>query len=141
MDDILLKEIMISNVITAHYEESLSRIEEKFRVRGVRHVPILDETRRVVGMFTRNDLAKCLAPHRTEDGLVYDKDAMNEFVLKYVMTPEPTVLGPEDRLSRAVEIMARNKYGCIPIVGDHGTLLGIVTQVDVMKFLLRALKS
>lgn len=141
MKDIPLKEIMIANPVTANQEDLLSKVEEKFRIRGIRHIPIVNEQNRVVGMFTRNDLAKCLAPHKTEDGFSYDRQAMDEFTLKYVMATEPTTLGPEDPLSRAVEIMVRNKYGCIPIVKGDNTLLGIVTQVDIMKLLLRELRK
>ena len=141
MKDISLKEIMITHPVTANQEDPLSKVEEKFRIRGIRHVPIVDHENRVVGMFTRNDLARCLAPRRTEDGFAYDKGAMDEFSLKYVMAADPTTLGPEDLLSRAVEIMARNKYGCLPIVKEGNVLAGIVTQVDIMKLLLRELRT
>lgn len=141
MKDIPLKEIMIAHAVTANQEDLLSKVEEKFRMRGIRHVPVVDEKNRVVGMFTRNDLARCLAPRKTEDGFAYDKEAMDEFTLKYVMAEEPTTLGPEDLLSCAVEIMTRNKYGCIPIVKEDNVLVGVVTQVDIMKFLLRELRT
>ena len=141
MRNIPLKEIMITNAVTANPEEPLSKVEEKFRRRGIRHVPVVDDKNQVVGMFTRNDLARCLAPHKTEDGFAYDKEEMDQFSLKYVMAKDPTTLGPEDFLSHAVEIMARDKYGCIPIVKENKTLIGIVTQVDIMKLLLRELKK
>lgn len=141
MKNVPLREIMISNAVTANLEDSLSKVEEKFRMRGIRHIPVVDERNRVVGMFTRNDLARCLAPHKTEDGFAYDKEEMDQFTLKYVMARDPTTLGPGDLLSHAVDIMARDKYGCIPIVKEDGILVGIVTQVDIMRLLSRELKK
>jgi len=141
MENFPLKDIMITNVVTASPEEPLSKVEEKFRRRGIRHIPVVDDRNRVVGVFTRNDLARCLVPHKTEEGFSYDKEEMDQFMLKFVMAKDPTTLGPEDLLSHAVEIMARDKYGCIPIVKENKTMVGIVTQVDIMNLLLRELKK
>ncbi len=138
MKDIPLKDIMVTGVITARVEDSLSEVESKFRVNGIRHVPVVDDRNHLLGIFTRNDLARCLAPHRTEDGsYYYDEDEMNRFVLRFVMTKHPLTLGPEDTLKQAVEIMASEKYGCIPIVKADGTLVGILTPIDVLKYISR----
>jgi len=140
--DIFLREIMIAEVITAHIEDTLSEVEEKFRANGIRHVPVVDDKNRIIGIFTRNDLARCLAPHRTEEGdYVYDPDEMDRFILKYVMTKNPKTLRPEDTLKHAVDIMAREKYGCIPIVKPDGTLAGIVSQIDVMRFISNSFRE
>ncbi len=142
MKDIPLKEIMVTNLITAHIEDPVSAVEGKFRAHGIRHVPVVDDANRIAGIFTRSDLARCLAPHRTEDGdFFYDQDEMDQFVLKYVMTKHPVTLGPGDTLRHAVDIMAFKKYGCIPITKPDGTLVGIVTQVDVMKYFSSSLNG
>ena len=140
MKDVPLKELMITKVIFAHRDEPLSSVEAKFRKNGIRHIPVVDEEKRVVGMFTQRDLLRCLPPRKTEDGYVFDKEQMDRFILKYVMAQDPVVLGPEDTLGHLVEIMARDKFGCIPIVAPDRTLVGIVTQIDVLKYLARWLR-
>ncbi|MEI7751329.1 MAG: CBS domain-containing protein [Candidatus Omnitrophota bacterium] len=136
MKDVPLKDIMVTHVITGHIDDRLSVIEEKFSEHSIRHIPIVDDKNRILGIFTYKDLAKILAPHRTEDGdYYYDKDEMDQFVLRYVMTKKPVTLGPDDMLKHAVDIMAIEKYDCIPIAKADGTLVGIVSQVDIMKFL------
>ena len=57
------------------------------------------------------------------------------------MTKDPLVLGSEDTLMHAVEIMARDKFGCIPIVDAGRVLVGIVTQIDALMFLARWLRD
>jgi CBS domain-containing protein len=57
------------------------------------------------------------------------------------MTKDPLALSPEDTLMHAVEIMARDKYGCIPVADPGRVLVGIVTQIDVLKFFARWLRD
>ena len=137
MKDIPLKEIMVTRVFTAHIEDPLSAVEAKFRIHGVRHLPVVDDANRVVGIFTLRDLTRCLSPRKTEEGFRFDPEQLDRFIFKHVMTKDPLVLGPEDTLSHAVEIMARDKFGCIPIVGTGRVLVGIVTQIDVLRFFAR----
>ena len=132
-----LKEIMVTRVFTAHIEDSLIAVEAKFRIHGIRHLPVVDDGNRVVGIFTLRDLCRCLSPRKTEDGYRFDPEQLDRFILKHVMTKNPLVLGPEDTLRHVVEVMARDKFGCIPIADARGVLAGIVTQIDVLRFFAR----
>jgi CBS domain-containing protein len=49
------------------------------------------------------------------------------------MTKDVLTLGPNDTLAKALNIMAITKYGCLPIVDENKKLLGIVTQIDILK--------
>ena len=141
MRKILLRELMVSKVITASVDDSLSVVEEKLRLHGIRHLPVIDSKKRVVGMFTQRDLTRCLAPRKTEDGYVYDKEQLDRFILKYVMTKDPLTLGPENTLGDVLDIMVRDKFGCIPIAKQDRVLLGIVTQIDVLKYIARLFRE
>ena len=141
MRDISLKEIMVTNVFSAHVNDPLSIVEKKFREHGIRHLPVVDDQKRVVGMFTQRDLLRCLSPHKTEDGYVFDKEQMDRFILKYVMAKDPVVLSPDDTVAHVVDIMARDKFGCIPITDANRVLVGIVTQIDVLKCFARWLRK
>ncbi len=141
MRDLLLKEIMVTHVFSARMDESLGEVEAKFRHHGIRHLPVIDDQKRVVGMFTLRDLFRCVLPRKTEEGDVFDKEQLNHFILKYVMSKDPVVLGPEDTLGHVVDIMVRDKFGCVPIVSSDGILVGIVTQIDVLKCLARSLRG
>ena len=141
MRDLPLKEIMVTKVYSARMEESLGEVEATFRRHGIRHLPVVDDKRRVVGMFTLRDLFRCVLPRKTEDGDIFDREQMDRFILKHVRSKDPVVLGPEDTLGHVVDIMVRDKFGCVPIVGPDRVLVGIVTQIDVLKGLARSLRG
>ena len=141
MKDIPLKDLMVTKVFTAHVEDPLSAVEAKFRLHGVRHLPVVDDKNRVVGIFTLRDLTRCLSPRKTEEGYCFDAEQLDRFILKHVMTKDPLVLNPDDKLIQAVDIMARDKFGCIPVADQGRVLRGIVTQIDVLKFFARWLRD
>ena len=47
-----------------------------------------------------------------------------------VMTRDPITISPRDSVTEAAEIMIENKIGCLPVVDDHGRVVGILTEGD-----------
>lgn len=140
MKNIKLKEIMVQPAVTAYEDEPFAVVEKKFRENFIRHLPIVDGMDVLVGLITQRDLYRIVSPHVNEEGTyVYDEEMLEDFMLSKVMTHNPLALKPEDTLGKAVEIMARKKIGCIPIVDDRKKIVGIVTETDVLKLLAREL--
>jgi CBS domain-containing protein len=52
--------------------------------------------------------------------------------VKDLMTPNPTVVRPEDSTSQAATLMKQQDCGAIPVVSDGGMLVGIVTDRDIV---------
>ena len=138
MQQTLLKEIMKTPVIIVRIGDPFRRVEEKLRVHGIRHLPVIDSRSKVVGIITQRDLYRIISPRKTDDGdFTYDPQSLDSFILKRVMTPNPALLGPEDSVAQAVKMMAAGRYGCIPIVGPDKEIVGIVTQTDILRFVAR----
>lgn len=49
-----------------------------------------------------------------------------------IMTREPYTLGPDDSLAGARKLMAEHHIRHIPVLSAEGTLIGVVTQRDVL---------
>jgi CBS domain-containing membrane protein len=54
------------------------------------------------------------------------------FTVAEIMTREPYSLGPDDSLATARKIMAEHHIRHIPVVSDDGSLIGLVSQRDVL---------
>ena len=140
MKNIPLGEIMTSPVVTLKLEEPFSHVEEKLRIKGIRHLPVVDQANKVIGLITQRDLYRTLSPRKNLEGeTFYDPASLDNFLIKYAMTPNPATLHPEDSVSKAVSLMAVSRYGCIPIVDEEKRILGIVTEIDILKLLDREL--
>ena len=137
-----IKEIMTPKVISIKVDSLFSEVPKKFSQFNIRHLPVVDDQNKLVGLMTQRDLYKLQSPRKLEDGSwYYDEDALNEYILEKVMIKNPFAMQTEDCVGELVLAMVRSKYGCIPIVDKNKVLTGIVTRVDVLKMAARAYKE
>lgn len=138
---IRIGDFMKRDVIFLRQDETLADAYDKMNNHHIRHLPVLDRHNKVVGVFTYTDLYRAHSPRQTEEGWwYYDKDELRLFILSHFMTKDPVLLTPEDTLKQAAEIMAREKFGCIPIVDQNSKeLLGIISYVDVLQKMITLL--
>src|SRR3989338_9184698 len=78
LKEIKLKEIMTSEIVTVKVDAAFSEVAEKLTNHGFRHLPIIDEDKKLVGLISERDLFKIQPPHKLEDGTwFYDKDMLD----------------------------------------------------------------
>jgi len=53
-----------------------------------------------------------------------------------IMTPNVITTGPEVLVIRAIKVLIDNHISGMPVVDDEGNLLGIITEHDVVNFML-----
>ena len=129
-----LKDIMKTPVISVRETDPFSSVHEKFHDHNIRHLPVVSETNKVVGLMTQRDFYRVHSPRRLLDGeYYYDKETLNTFILKNVMTPNPFTLTPEHSIADCLKAMGDFKYGCVPVVNRFKELVGIVTNTDILK--------
>ena len=137
LSSIKLKDVMTSPVITVPDWEDFHVIQDKFETYDIRHLPVVDDAGRLVGLISQRHLYKICSPHRLDNGgWHYDKDMLDSFILKRVMAQEPYVLKPHNTLNEAIKDMVKFKFGCIPIVDDFNRPVGIVTRDSILSFIL-----
>jgi len=137
--NIPLKQIMTREVASVHEDAPFSKVEQTFKLRHIRHLPVVDKNNKLVGIISERDLYRTVAPHKTEEGYLYDRSQLDEFILKFVMTANPFSLHPENTVKDALEAMAFRKYGCIPITDAAGLMVGIVTRTDILSYVAKNL--
>ena len=142
LNKVKIDEIMTKKVISIHENDRFSLVEEKLREFRIRHLPVIDEGGKLVGIVTQRDLYRTQSPrHLEDDTWYYDQKSLDSHILKHVMTKDPVALNPEDAIAKAVVLMVERKYGCLPIVQKDRTLCGIITQLDILKIAARILKE
>lgn len=134
ISNVPLSEIMVRTPVTVSVDAPFSKVEELLRVKRIRHLPVVNEKKVLVGIITQTDLYRTVSPMRSLEGdLFYTKDVLNSYILKNAMTKNVITLKPEDNMAKAIELMLKKRYGCIPIVDPENHLMGIITQIDILK--------
>jgi CBS domain-containing protein len=104
---------------------------------------VVDHEGRLVGIVTRSDLLRdaadegdaTAAPAPRELGPGFHVEELATRLVGEVMTPRAHALPEDAPLAYAVALMAFESFIEIPVVTGDGRLTGVVTAVDVMRWL------
>lgn len=50
-----------------------------------------------------------------------------------VMTPDPIMLHQNDSLDSAARVLDENEIGGVPVIGDNGALVGVLSEADLVR--------
>ncbi len=105
----------------------------------VRHLPVIGEGKRLVGLLTRERLR--IPPSDLGSLNVWEISRfLSNLKVSDVMVRQQEVIttGPDTPIEEAAQIMAANKIGCLPVVED-GIVFGMLTDVDMLDQLVALL--
>lgn len=123
--------------VTVHPDDYLLDAAAKMAERNIRHLPVIDGERRVVGILSDRDIRNAIGDPRqalTSDGLP------TSLRLQRVgdrMTPGVLTVETDAPLLEVATRFAGERFGAIPVVDSDERLVGIVSYVDVMRELVR----
>jgi CBS domain-containing protein len=127
--------IMSSSVITVDKNDhDLRDIKEVFRKEKIRHVPVM-EGDQLVGMISKNDINRLSFGTLFENQDNADEAVLDMLTIDQVMTAKPTFVTPDTLIKEVAEILVNEDFHSLP-VSENGTIKGIVTSTDVMRYLL-----
>ena len=123
-------DLMSRDVVTVGQDDSLLHAHQLMCTRRIRHLPVLGQNGRLAGIVTMRDVMAAAS-----SSLEHDSDAARVRILGTgevgeVMETHVCTAAPGELAAGAGERMVRLKIGCLPVVGEAGRLLGIVTEED-----------
>ncbi len=118
---------MTKEVITVTPQTTMAEFREILRVHRISGTPVLEDGQ-LVGIISIEDLIKTLASGESH-AIVGEK-----------MTRHVKTLHADEPLVHVVGQFARFKYGRFPVVDRSGRLVGIITQGDIVRALLKKLE-
>ena len=147
-----VQEIMTEQVICLEPQDNLARAMEVMQNEEIRHVPIMDEQEKFVGLVSDRDILRNL-PYAGRRPLLMPKSfrehlfATNsgpkslQLPLEKVMARKVLHILPGCSVCEAADILHTKKINCLPVVDEQEKLRGIVTVTDLMRALLTAYES
>ena len=120
-------ELMTRSLVTLTETQNLAMAEDLLRLHRIRHLPVVRDGK-LVGLVTHRDLLRATAQRGGAE------PARQPLWASDVMVRDVKTVGPGTPTREAVKLMLDNKYGCLPVVGANGELLGILTEADMVRF-------
>ncbi len=90
--------------------------------KGLGMTTIVDEQRRVIGIFTDGDLRRAL-----------DRNFDPSLPMQAVMTKNPKTIRPRMLAAEAVHVMEENRITALPVIDDAGVLVGALNVHDLLR--------
>jgi CBS domain-containing membrane protein len=147
LGDLRCADIMTRNIFTADYAMPLEQAWQRMREHRIKALPVVDRSQRLLGIVTTADFMK----HAQVDA-VGTAAARLQKLLKpttsthtdkpeavgQIMTRKVRVASADRPLVDLLPLLAEGGYHHIPIIEGNNTLVGIITQTDLIRALYAA---
>ena len=127
-----VRERMTRNPATVRPEEGLKDAIWKMEHGHFRHLPVVDDQGKLIGMLSDRDIRlirPSLAFTNKEDALVQ----LWSISVQQAAVFDPVTIKQETTLKEAAELMLRWHVGGLPVVDDHDKLTGMITYTDILR--------
>lgn len=128
----LVKDCMTRHPIMISPETPAAEAQKIIAENKVRHLPVIEDGKRLVGLITRSRLA--LKPDMLASLNVWEiTRLLADVKVKQLMVKAGDIITitPERTIERAAQIMAQHKIGCLPVIEDD-VVIGILSEVDLL---------
>lgn len=135
----LIRDWMTPYPITINGANTLSAAYNLMRINHVRHLPVLNDDETLIGMLTWGDVreARPKASGSKEQNAGWEDHFLAAIRdVSEFMTPTPQTATASMPIAEAARLMIERKISCLPII-DAEELVGIVTEVDLFRFIMQ----
>jgi len=127
----IVKHLMTENPLTAGPDMPLRQAASLMRDRKIRHLPVVEEGGRLVGILTDRDVRHAAFVPALAERLTWELRRMKSLRVRDVMTWSVVTTHPAATLTQAGMTMFQRRIGSLPVV-ENGRLVGILTETDVL---------
>jgi CBS domain-containing protein/predicted CoA-binding protein len=97
-----------------------------------RHLPIVDEHEKLIGMITDRDI-RSIRPSLAFVGKDDAAVQLWSISVQQAAVFDPISVKPDTSLREAAELMLRWHVGGLPVVDDHDNVVGMITYTDLLR--------
>ena len=126
-----VSDVMQTQVATLTVHDRLDLAQDVMNLGRVRHMPVLDGTR-LVGIVSSRDLLAASLSRVLDFEATQRRTFLRSVEVAEVMSQDLITVERDATLREVAALMLRHKIGCVPVVKADKTLLGIVTETDLI---------
>lgn len=116
-----VKDVMNTNIFILNESDDIFQASKFMKKERIRNLPVVDQHNKLVGLVTLRELVDALT--KGPEGLTIGD----------IMITEVKTLGPDTPMKGAIEVMLLNKFGSMPVTDGNKRLLGMITELDLLK--------
>ena len=132
-----VSEIMTPYLVTINQYANLAEAYEIMVKDKIRRIPVVDKDK-LIGIITLRDIQEA-KPSDIRHSLNQDEvnELLSTILVEHVMKHPPLTVYQTDTMGHAAEIMLEKKIGGIPVIDANKKLVGLVTESDIFRTIVR----
>ena len=131
-----VRDWMARKVIEVTPTTPLVNARKLMKQHGIRRLPVIEDDE-LVGIITRSDIHTTDAPEMNSLTIGDLHETLSHIMVKGEMTPDPITVHAEDSLGVAAKLMLDNKISGLPVVDDDRRVIGMITESDIFRAVVR----
>lgn len=127
-----VRDYMTRHPILVEPDASIVEVQGIMSENNIRHVPVVETGKRLVGLVTRQNLQ--VSPTELASLNVWEiTRRLSSLRVRDVMVRARDIVttDPDTPIEEAARVMVRRRIGCLPVVED-GIVVGIITELDLL---------
>jgi len=131
---------MTRKVITVDPEASVFEAQELMAKNNIRHLPVTDENKQLIGIVTDRDIRSAMPYKFIRDSCTQEqREQICAMTVKDIMTRDPISISPTYTIPDALLVIQNSKVGALPVVDEDGKLTGILSVRDLLRAFINVL--
>ena len=139
--ELTVKDVMSTHVVSVKRDASFRAMAAALRDYRVSAFPVLDDNGKVIGVVSEADMLAKEALDSEPQGMPgmiagllrrKEHEKARGTTAGELMTCPPIIVTPDDTLERAARLMYTRRVKRLPVVDEHGHLVGIVARSDLL---------
>ncbi|MEL6524187.1 MAG: CBS domain-containing protein [Chloroflexota bacterium] len=136
-ENVVVSTWMTENVITINRNAPISNAHRVMKQNDIRRLPVV-ENGKLVGIITIGDVREASPSDATTLSIWELNYLWAQLTVERVMTTDLLTVTPTTPVLDAAELMLEHKVSGLPVVGSDSTLVGILTESDIFRMLVRS---
>lgn len=128
----VVSDVMQTEIVSLGVGDRLDLVEDIMRLGRVRHLPVLDDGK-LVGLVSNRDLLAASLSKALDFEPVQRRSFVRSVQVDEVMSRELLTVEPSTPLREAAALLLERKIGCLPVVKPDGTLVGLLSESDLVR--------
>ncbi len=134
-----VKDWMTRRPVTVRRGTSILETREMMDDEQVRRLLVVDDDGTLIGVVTSGDLREAWPSPVSSLEPFERKAALSEIPIEDMIDADPITIQPDATIQEAADLMFQHKIGGLPVIEGSDHLIGVITQSDLIRGLVRML--
>jgi len=138
MGAVTVSELMTPNPVTIAHDQTIGRAFEVMTRYEIRRLPVIKDGK-LVGILTDRDIRQLAGRPSLKRPRTEEDDNYLNLPVEEAMTLNVITIREKHSVEDAIRTMLKHKISGLPVLDREGTIVGVLSDLDVLKYCLGVL--